>query len=168
MKLILAVLLVFPAITLASTAGATLSSPSMKKLTAEVELTQVPEGIKIVTTASGLTPGKVHGYHIHENGKCEGPDFKSAGEHFNPSETKHGGPAAGVNHMGDLGNLVADKKGVAKSEVVIKKPANKTLSQFIGKSVIIHAKADDFDTQPAGDSGDRIACGVISGATLSP
>jgi len=168
MKYILTALLMFPALSLASTAKATLSSPTMKKLNARVELTEVPEGIKIVTTASGLKPGSVHGYHVHETGKCEGPDFKSAGGHFNPKENKHGGPAAGENHMGDLGNLIADKKGVAQSEVIIRSASKETLSQYVGKSVIIHANADDMMSQPSGDSGDRIACGVISGATLSP
>ncbi len=168
MKIILTAILLLPIVSIASTATATLKSPAMKNLNAKVELSQVPEGIKVVTTASGLKPGAVHGYHVHETGKCEGPDFKSAGEHFNPMESKHGSPAAGVNHLGDLGNLVADKKGVAKSEVIIRNGNKDSLSQYIGKAVIIHAKADDMATQPSGDSGDRIACGVISGATLSP
>ena len=168
MKYILTALLVLPTFSYAATLAANLTSPSVKKLTAKVELFQVPEGIKVITTATGLKPGSVHGYHIHENGKCEGPDFKSAGEHFNPMESKHGGPAAGVNHMGDLGNLVADKKGIAKSEVIIRSAAKDSLAQYSGKSVIIHANADDMATQPSGDSGDRIACGVISGATVTP
>lgn len=168
MKIFFAALFLLPAISQASTAGATLTSPSMKKFNAKVEMTQVPEGIKVVTTASGLKPGSVHGYHVHETGKCEGPDFKSAGEHFNPMESKHGGPAAGVNHLGDLGNLVADKKGIAKSEVIIRDANKDPVAQYVGKAVIIHAKPDDLNTQPSGDSGDRIACGVISGATLTP
>ena len=163
MKYLLSVMLLLPSLSIAATASATLTAPKIKKFNAKVELTQVPEGIKFVTTVSGLKPGTVHGHHVHETGKCEGPDFKSAGEHFNPTENKHGGPASGASHMGDLGNLVADKKGVAKSEVIIRSTNTEALSQYVGKSVIIHAKPDDMVTQPSGDSGDRIACGIIKG-----
>ncbi len=137
---------------------ADLKSPSLNELKARVSATEVKGGVKFVTEVSGLTPGAVHGIHIHERGKCEGPDFKSAGDHFNPSQSHHGGPAASLKHEGDLGNVVADRKGVARSEVVIQK---KNPGEYSGKSVILHAKADDMKTQPSGDSGDRIACGIL-------
>lgn len=164
MKIFILPLLLLPVSLQASTAEARLTSPSVKSLSAKVMLTEVPEGLKITADVSGLKPGAVHGFHVHENGKCEGPDYKSAGNHFNPSESKHGGPSSGMKHMGDLGNLVANEKGIAKAEVIVKSKDKNTLGQYIGKSVIIHSKADDLTTQPAGDSGDRIACGIISPA----
>ncbi len=162
MKILLLPVFLFSFSIHASTAEVKLISPTMKTLSAKVLLTEVPEGLKISADVTGLSPGSVHGFHVHENGKCEAPDYESAGDHFNPAENKHGGPASGMKHMGDLGNLVANEKGIAKAEVIVKSKDKNLLGQYIGKSVIIHAKADDLTTQPAGDSGDRIACGIIS------
>lgn len=164
MKYLLIAFLSFPAIGVAATAQALPTSPSLKDMNGKVTLTETPEGVKITTEITGLKPGSVHGYHVHQNGKCEGPDFKSAGDHFNPSGKDHGGPAAMNKHMGDLGNLVADKQGVAKSEVMVN--GNNLLPQYVGKAVIIHAKPDDLSSQPSGDSGDRIACGVIKASKI--
>lgn len=147
-------------------AHAELSSPSKKDLKAHVQLTESEKGIKVVAEVKGLEPGSVHGFHIHQSGECKGPDFKSAGDHYNPGSRPHAGPAASMKHVGDLGNLVADKNGVAKTEVVIPKSDAKDVKEFIGKAVIIHSKADDLATQPAGDAGDRIACGIIQGSKL--
>ena len=140
---------------------AELSAPK-SKMQGQLEMIPVREGIKLMAEVKGLKPGAVHGFHIHETGKCEGPDFKSAGEHFNPKKIDHGGPASHARHIGDLGNLVANKEGVAKVDVVLKDLTNEEIDSLIGKSVIIHSKADDFSTQPSGDSGDRVACGVIN------
>ncbi len=140
---------------------AELSAPKTK-MAGQLEMIPVKEGIKFMAEVKGLKPGAVHGFHIHETGKCEGPDFKSAGEHFNPKKIDHGGPASHARHMGDLGNLVANKDGVAKVDVVLKDLTNEEIDSLIGKSVVIHSKADDFSTQPSGDSGDRVACGVIN------
>lgn len=163
--LLLSVTLSFSAFAATSTtqskAQAALSSVSMKSLKASVTLSPVAQGVKFVTTVQGLKPGSVHGHHVHETGKCEGPDYKSAGEHFNPTANHHNGPAAEKKHAGDLGNLVANEKGEAKSEVIIESDISDPLKGYIGKSVIIHAKADDLQTQPSGNSGDRIACGII-------
>jgi Cu-Zn family superoxide dismutase len=127
-------------------------------------LSEVLRGVKIEITASKLSPGK-HGIHLHETGKCEGPDFKSAGSHFNPSGQAHGFDQASGPHAGDLPNLVADAKGNAHAEMF---DPNVTLDQGTasllkggGTALVIHAKADDDHSQPAGESGDRIACGVI-------
>ncbi|WP_408096581.1 superoxide dismutase family protein [Peredibacter sp. HCB2-198] len=142
-------------------AEADLSSATQKNLKAEVIFQTVPEGLKITADATGLTPNTTHGFHVHQVGKCEGPDFKTAGDHFNPTNMKHGSPKSEMSHMGDMGNLVANAKGEAHMEMILKKDEAKDLQEFAGKSVIIHAKADDFKTQPSGDSGARIACGVI-------
>ncbi len=162
MKFLLLPLILFPLSIQAGTAEAKLSSPIMKNLSAKILLTEVQEGLKITADVTGLKPGSVHGFHIHEIGKCDGPDYKSAGDHFNPAGNKHGGPDSSTKHIGDLGNLIANEKGIAKAEVIVKSKDKNSLGHYVGKSVIIHARADDFATQPAGNSGDRIACGIIS------
>ncbi|WPU63525.1 superoxide dismutase family protein [Peredibacter starrii] len=142
-------------------AEADLTSATKKDLKAEVIFQTVPEGLKITADATGLTPNSTHGFHVHKVGKCEGPDYKSAGDHFNPTNMQHGSPKSEKSHMGDMGNLVANAKGEAHMEMILKKDEAKDLKEFAGKSVVIHAKADDFKSQPAGDSGARIACGLI-------
>jgi len=130
------------------------------------------EGDKVAITGEivGLTPGK-HGFHVHEFGDCSSPDGMSAGGHFNPDKEKHGGPHAKERHVGDLGNIDAYASGKA----VIK--MTDTLVQLhgphsvIGRAIIVHAKADDFTTQPTGDAGGRVGCGVIGvakGAEMAP
>lgn len=131
----------------------------------EAILQQQANGVLVTITASGLTPGK-HGFHFHDVAKCDIPDFKTAGEHFNPTQKQHGFNNLKGFHSGDLPNLVADKKGNAKAEVFVdyvtlnKGPAN-SLFKPNGTSIIIHAGQDDYVTDPAGNSGDRIACGII-------
>lgn len=121
-------------------------------------------GVKIHVVATGLTPGK-HGIHVHAVGKCEGPDFKTAGGHFNPHGKLHGLRNPEGAHVGDLANLVVGKSGKAKATFVAK---GATLGEGAGSlfgpegtSLVIHAAADDEMTDPAGNSGARIACGVI-------
>jgi Cu-Zn family superoxide dismutase len=119
-------------------------------------------GVKFVGTITGLTPNSVHGIHIHEKGDCSAPDASSAGEHFNPSGQQHGAPSAS-SHIGDLGNITADAQGnaplnISKAQAVLSAAAS---TSIVGKSVIVHAKEDDLTSQPSGESGDRIACGVI-------
>lgn len=140
---------------------ADLNSPGTK-MQGMLDMIPVADGMKLMAEVKGLKPGAVHGFHIHQTGKCEGPDFKSAGEHFNPKKNEHGGPASHAHHTGDLGNLVANKEGVARTDVVLRGLSAAEINSLIGKSVIIHSKADDYATQPSGDSGDRVACGVIN------
>lgn len=125
-----------------------------------VNFKQVDGGVLITADVTGLTPGK-HGFHIHEFGDCSSPDGSSAGGHFNPSGKKHGGPDHAERHAGDLGNIVADEKGNAHYErvdTVIKLNGPDTI---VGHSIIIHSNPDDFKTQPTGNSGGRVACGLI-------
>jgi Cu-Zn family superoxide dismutase len=141
------------------------------------ELSHVKQGVRVKLDLSQVTPG-THGIHFHEKGLCEGPDFKSAGEHFNPAGKEHGMKNPKGTHAGDMPNIEANSSGVVKREFVVKGvtlgEGESSLRRFGGTSIVLHAKADDHKTNPAGDSGDRIACGMIAGrepeaaATLAP
>ena len=127
-----------------------------------VTLTETPHGILLSGELGRLPPGP-HGVHLHAVGKCE-PPFTSAGGHFNPANHKHGFMAAEGPHAGDLPNLHAAPDGKATVDAfaagVTLAGAQGLLDQD-GASLVVHAKADDYKTDPAGDSGDRIACGVL-------
>lgn len=125
-----------------------------------VVFTQVAGGVEIEANVTGLTPGK-HGFHVHEHGDCSAHDASSAGGHFNPTKKKHGGPDSPERHVGDFGNLVADKNGVAHYKRVDTVISLTGPDSIIGKSIVVHADEDDLTTQPTGNSGARIACGVI-------
>ena len=130
------------------------------------KITSTGQGVKIEVKVSQLPPGE-HGIHIHNVGKCDGPAFTTAGGHFNPTSAHHGihNTQDPHPHLGDLMNLVVDKKGDAKatfeaSSVTLGEDTN-SLFHDGGTALIIHAKADDLMSDPSGNSGDRIACGVI-------
>lgn len=129
-------------------------------------LTELPDGgVSISGVISGLTPGQ-HGFHVHEHGDCGSADGMSAGGHFNPTKAPHGDTEATHSHVGDLGNIKADKSGRAFVEIT-KKPATLGTgpSSFLGRSFIVHGGPDDLTSQPAGESGHRIGCGVIKPMT---
>lgn len=124
-------------------------------------------GLRVAVKVSHLEPGE-HGIHIHNVGKCDPPSFTSAGPHFNPTKAHHG-----VNntetphpHFGDLPNLTADSKGNAKANFVLSGvilgDGLNSLFHDGGTAIVIHAKPDDLMSDPSGNSGDRIACGVIT------
>lgn len=129
----------------------------------KITLTQHPGGVVIRGELEGL-PAGWHAFHIHAAGKCE-PDFAAAGGHFNPNNAKHG-LAGKEPHGGDLPGFYVDERGHARFEafthgVSLNDGAANGLFGAAGTSFIIHAKTDDYATDPAGNSGDRIACGVI-------
>jgi Cu-Zn family superoxide dismutase len=125
-----------------------------------VHFTRVANGVHVVANVSGLTPGN-HGFHIHEYGDASSPDGTAAGGHFNPGHKDHGAPTADDRHAGDLGNLHADADGNATVDYVDPLIAFEGATSIIGRGVIVHADADDFKTQPTGNAGKRVACGVI-------
>jgi superoxide dismutase, Cu-Zn family len=129
-------------------------------VTGTVVFTKVAGGVKVVADLQGLTPGK-HGIHIHECGDCSAADGTSAGGHFNPSGMNHGAPMDAMRHEGDMGNILADASGKAHLEYIDKDISFEGVTSIIGRSVIVHKNEDDLKTQPTGNAGARVACGVI-------
>lgn len=131
----------------------------------QVTLTEGNDGVTIHVKAKDLTPG-LHGFHIHEKGACVPPLFESSGGHFNPTDKEHGFENVRGFHLGDLPNIEVGEDGTVDTTVVTREitlqqgKANSILDDD-GSSVMIHAKADDYKTDPAGNSGDRIACATF-------
>jgi Cu-Zn family superoxide dismutase len=129
----------------------------------EAQLTQIPQGVLIQATLAKLPPGE-HGFHLHAVGKCE-PPFTSAGDHFNPDGKQHGYLAPQGQHAGDLPNIHVPESGAVKIDMlapqVTLKDGQNRLADADGATLMIHAKPDDYQSQPSGEAGDRIACGVI-------
>ena len=127
-------------------------------------LTEVPGGVRIVLEVKDLPPGQ-KGVHIHEVGKCEGPQFTTAGAHFNPDKKQHGSLNPQGPHAGDLPNLTVATDGSGRLETTTDRItlAEGATSVFDadGSAIVVHAAVDDFKTDPTGNSGGRIACGVI-------
>ncbi len=143
-----------------SKAIAVLHPTTGNNVSGTVTFTAAGDSIKVVANITGLTPGK-HGFHIHEFGDCSSPDGKAAGGHFNPTNHQHGAPDASERHEGDLGNIEADASGNAHLDITDKILKLTGAESIIGHSVIVHEKADDLKSQPTGDAGGRVACGVI-------
>ena len=120
------------------------------------------KGVKVHAVVTGLEPNSKHGFHIHEKADLSAPDLMSAGGHFNPTMHKHGGPEGTERHGGDLGNLTADASGKATYEATVEGiTIDDPKTGVVGHSVIVHEKPDDMKTDPSGNSGARIAGGVI-------
>lgn len=136
----------------------------------ETVFTETAEGMTIDIVAEGLTPG-LHGTHIHEKGECTPPDFKSAGGHFNPTSKEHGFKNPKGFHLGDLPNIDVDSTGKVNvslklTDITLKPGAENSILDSDGSALVIHEKADDNITDPAGDAGERIACSAITSDML--
>jgi superoxide dismutase, Cu-Zn family len=144
------------------TASTTLEARSGSSVTGSARFTETQTGVHGHVELKGLAAGSTHGFHVHEKGDCSAPDGASAGGHFNPSNTTHGRPDSLVHHFGDLAALSAEASGNVRADfdipgVTIAAGAN----SIVGRSLVVHRDADDYLTQPSGNSGPRIACGVI-------
>lgn len=146
-------------------AHAVLAPASGSDVSGTLSFVGTGEGVRITGRIAGLEPGSTHGFHIHENGNCSAPDASSAGGHFNPMHQPHGHPGEGSRHAGDLPNQQANAEGVATVGVLAPDIELGTggSSDIVGRAIVVHAKPDDYTSQPSGDSGARIACGVITG-----
>jgi Cu-Zn family superoxide dismutase len=150
----------------AAAATAALTATKDNTVTGELRFEAMDGGVRITGQVSGLKPDTEHGFHVHEKGDCSAPDAKSAGDHFNPASSAHGRVSAPVHHAGDTDNIVADATGVANVDTRLQGATvgDGAPTDVVGKGVIVHADPDDYTTQPTGNAGARLACGVIAAA----
>jgi len=141
-------------------AVAVLNPTEGNKVSGIVTFTTEGDKVKVSAHIEGLTPGN-HGFHIHEWGDCSSKDGMAAGGHFNPSAMTHGAPTDAKRHAGDLGNIEVGDSGMAHIEFTDSVMKLDGPNSITGRGVIVHAKPDDFKTQPTGNAGGRQACGVI-------
>lgn len=129
-----------------------------------IAVTAEEGGVRLSGAIQGLKPDSEFGFHIHEKGDCSAPDASSAGGHFNPANVAHGNPESDTHHAGDMVNIKSDAQGVAQVDT---RASGATLhsgepTDVLGKAVVVHESPDDYKSQPSGNSGARIACGVIT------
>lgn len=143
-------------------AVATLAPTSGSTASGTVQLTQMADGsVTVKVDLAGVPPG-IHGFHIHEKGDC-GDNGNAAGGHYNPSGTAHGAPAADPHHAGDFGNVTANAAGEVHTSFTTRSVTVEAGPMTaVGHAVILHANPDDLTTQPTGNAGGRIACGVVT------
>lgn len=141
-----------------------LASASGSLVSGRLVVTPMAGGVHLRGEIGGLTPGSAHAIHIHEKGDCSAVDASSAGGHFNPTSQPHGKVGTAHHHAGDMDNIVADAKGVATVDAHASGPVlgGGAANDAIGKAVIVHAAQDDYTSQPAGNAGARVACGIIT------
>jgi superoxide dismutase, Cu-Zn family len=144
------------------TASATLEPRSGSNVKGTITFTQVGDVVRVAGEVTGHTKGP-KGFHIHAMGDCSAHDAMSAGGHFNPTNSKHGGPYEPVKHAGDLGNIVFNDAGVAKINFTVGdiSVSRDQANGIIGRALMVHAQVDDLKTDPTGNAGGRVACGVI-------
>ena len=148
----------------AAGAAAMLEPTDGNQTRGELRFATVGDRIEVTGTLSGLPGNSTHGFHVHETGDCSAPDGTSAGGHFNPASTDHGRVGQGEHHAGDSDNITADADGNATVQGWLEGATvgDGAATDIVGKAVIVHADEDDYATQPTGDAGDRLACGVIA------
>ena len=126
-----------------------------------VRFFKVEEGVRVLAEVYDLAPNSTHGFHIHEYGDCSAVDGTSAGGHFNPNNTQHGGPESDERHVGDLGNIQVDQNGYGQYDRIDTTISFEGVNNILGRGIIVHEGEDDFESQPTGAAGSRLSCGVI-------
>lgn len=159
-----------PSARIGNVASAELEPVGDSMVSGTVTFASVEDRLRIDATVMGIPQGE-HGLHLHETGDCSAPDASSAGDHFSPGEDPHGAPtdAPQQHHAGDLGNLTAGPDGTAR--LTRDDPEMTLIGEYgvVGRAVIVHQRPDDLESQPGGNAGERIACGVIQwGPVISP
>jgi Cu-Zn family superoxide dismutase len=144
-------------------AAAAIEAKNGSTVTGRVDLTESGGRLRAHVELAGLPPNSEHGFHVHEKGDCSGADAAGAGGHFNPGGTAHGRAGSAAHHAGDLPSLTADAHGSVRADLLLE---GVTLAagptSIVGRSFVLHRDRDDFATQPSGNSGPKIACGVIA------
>jgi Cu-Zn family superoxide dismutase len=148
----------------AKSATVNLASASGSLVSGKLTVVPMGNGVHLTGEVGGLSPGSTHAIHIHEKGDCSAADASSAGGHFNPAAQPHGKVGSGAHHGGDMDNLVANAEGVAQVNAHAEGVTlgGGAANDVAGKALIVHAAADDYRTQPTGNAGGRVACGVIT------
>jgi Cu-Zn family superoxide dismutase len=142
-------------------ATAKLESKSGSTVTGEADFKEKSGGVEITVEIKGAKPGP-HGVHLHDKGDCSAADASSAGGHFNPDSKTHGAPNADPHHAGDFGNMTVGANGTGKLKLTVKGlTVAPGPNSVVGHALVIHADPDDMKTQPSGNSGARVACGVV-------
>ncbi len=148
---------------LATRAVVHLAGASGSLVSGTLTLIQTDAGVRIQGDLGGLAPGSTHGFHVHETGDCSAADASSAGGHFNPAGSPHGKPETARHHAGDIDNITVDASGVAHVDATVVGAVlgGGASTNILGRALVVHAAPDDYRTQPSGNSGKRIACGVV-------
>ncbi|GHA81602.1 superoxide dismutase family protein [Cognatilysobacter bugurensis] len=154
-----------PAVSTMREASVVLAPASGSLVSGRLTAMPMGSGVHFTGEIGGLTPGSTHAIHIHERGDCSAADASSAGGHFNPAGQPHGQVGTATHHAGDMNNLLANAQGVARVDAHAQGVTlgGGAANDVAGLAVIVHGKADDYRSQPSGDAGPRVACGVITG-----
>jgi Cu-Zn family superoxide dismutase len=152
-----------PTASTAKQAAVILASASGSLVSGKATLTPMSGGVHITGVVGGLPPNSTHGFHVHEKGDCSAADASSAGPHFNPFAAAHGKAESGAHHAGDMDNVVANNEGVVKLDIHVSGVTlgGGAVNDIAGRALVVHAAPDDYTSQPAGNAGARVACGVI-------
>ncbi len=147
----------------ARSATVNLASASGSLVSGKVIAMPMGDGVHLRGEVGGLAANSAHGIHVHQNGDCSAADASSAGEHFNPTADPHGKRGSGAHHAGDMDNIVANGNGVATVDMHVMGVTlgGGATNDVGGRALVVHAMADDYRSQPSGNSGARVACGVI-------
>ena len=153
-----------PSTSTAKQAVANLASASGSLVSGKITAVPMAGGVHLTGTVGGLPPNSTHGFHVHEKGDCSAADASSAGPHFNPFTTAHGKAETGAHHAGDMDNVVANAEGVVTVDVHVRGVTlgGGAVNDIAGRALVVHAAPDDYTSQPAGNAGARVACGVIT------